>query len=289
MEKAIQRYWPVFVLPTLLAFIIGFIWPFIWGVALSFCKFTTVQNVTFVGLGNYAKIWLDDTFTHAFWFTAVFTVVSTVLINVLAFGIALLLTRGIRGTNIFRTTFFMPNLIGGIILGYIWQILLNGVLSALEKPLLSLNATYGFLGLVILMCWQQIGYMMIIYIAGLQNVPLDLIEAAKIDGANAKQILFKIKIPMVMPSITICTFLTLTNSFKLFDQNLALTAGEPGIQSAGNTIYSTEMLALNIYNTFYQNANTRGVGQAKAVIFFLLVAVIALAQLYATRRKEVQQ
>ena len=155
MEKAIQRYWPVFVLPTLLAFIIGFIWPFIWGVALSFCKFTTVQNVTFVGLGNYAKIWLDDTFTHAFWFTAVFTVVSTVLINVLAFGIALLLTRGIRGTNIFRTTFFMPNLIGGIILGYIWQILLNGVLSALEKPLLSLNATYGFLGLVILMCWQR--------------------------------------------------------------------------------------------------------------------------------------
>ena len=290
MEKAIRRYWPVFVLPTLLAFIIGFIWPFIWGVALSFCKFTTVQNVTFVGLGNYAKIWLDDTFTHAFWFTAVFTVVSTVLINVLAFGIALLLTRGIRGTNIFRTTFFMPNLIGGIILGYIWQILLNGVLSALEKPLLSLNATYGFWGLIILMCWQQIGYMMIIYIAGLQNVPLDLIEAAKIDGANAKQILFKIKIPMVMPSITICTFLTLTNSFKLFDQNLALTAGQPGVAAAGGTtVYTTEMLALNIYNTFYQNANTRGVGQAKAVIFFLLVALIALGQLYATRKKEVQQ
>ncbi len=247
MEKAIQRYWPVFVLPTLLAFIIGFIWPFIWGVALSFCKFTTVQNVTFVGLGNYAKIWLDDTFTHAFWFTAVFTVVSTVLINVLAFGIALLLTRGIRGTNIFRTTFFMPNLIGGIILGYIWQILLNGVLSALEKPLLSLNATYGFLGLVILMCWQQIGYMMIIYIAGLQNVPLDLIEAAKIDGANAKQILFKITIPMVMPSITICTFLTLTNSFKLFDQNLSLTGGEPAKASqmlrSTSTIRSTSAAA----------------------------------------------
>ena len=291
MEKAIQRYWPVFVLPTLLAFIIGFIWPFIWGVALSFCKFTTVQNVTFVGLGNYAKIWLDDTFTHAFWFTAVFTVVSTVLINVLAFGIALLLTRGIRGTNIFRTTFFMPNLIGGIILGYIWQILLNGVLSALEKPLLSLNATYGFLGLVILMCWQQIGYMMIIYIAGLQNVPLDLIEAAKIDGANAKQILFKIKIPMVMPSITICTFLTLTNSFKLFDQNLALTDGRP-FQQLGNgeTIKTTEMLALNIVNAFGTNGGgNRGVGQAKAVIFFIVVAAISIIQLQASRRKEVQQ
>ena len=289
MEKAIQRYWPVFVLPTLLAFIIGFIWPFIWGVALSFCKFTTVQNVTFVGLGNYAKIWLDDTFTHAFWFTAVFTVVSTVLINVLAFGIALLLTRGIRGTNIFRTTFFMPNLIGGIILGYIWQILLNGVLSALEKPLLSLNATYGFLGLVILMCWQQIGYMMIIYIAGLQNVPLDLIEAAKIDGANAKQILFKIKIPMVMPSVTICTFLTLTNSFKLYDQNLALTAGRPFIQQGGEVIKTTEMLALNIVNSFYASARSRGVGQAKAVIFFVLVAVLSILQLRSTKDKEVQQ
>ena len=283
MEKAIQRYWPVFVLPTLLAFIIGFIWPFIWGVALSFCKFTTVQNVTFVGLGNYAKIWLDDTFTHAFWFTAVFTVVSTVLINVLAFGIALLLTRGIRGTNIFRTTFFMPNLIGGILLGYIWQILLNGVLANLQKPLLALDAKAGFVGLVILMCWQQIGYMMIIYVAGLQSVPGDLIEAAKIDGANDREILFKIKIPMVMPSVTICTFLTLTNSFKLFDQNVALTAGEPANAS--------EMLALNIYNTFYgrSGAQWKGIGQAKAVVFFLIVVVISLIQLHFTRSKEVQQ
>ena len=283
MEKAIQRYWPVFVLPTLLAFIIGFIWPFIWGVALSFCKFTTVQNVTFVGLGNYAKIWLDDTFTHAFWFTAVFTVVSTVLINVLAFGIALLLTRGIRGTNIFRTTFFMPNLIGGIILGYIWQILLNGVLSALEKPLLSLNATYGFLGLVILMCWQQIGYMMIIYIAGLQSIPNDYIEAAYIDGATPWQAFWRVKLPNLMPSITICLFLTLTNSFKLFDQNLALTAGEPA--------HSTEMLAMNIYQTFYARSGPmwKGIGQAKAVLFCILVIAISSLQLKFTRSKEVQQ
>lgn len=281
MEKAIRRYWPVFVLPTLLAFIIGFIWPFIWGVALSFCKFTTVQNVTFVGLGNYAKIWLDDTFTHAFWFTAVFTVVSTVLINVLAFGIALLLTRGIRGTNIFRTTFFMPNLIGGIILGYIWQILLNGVLSALEKPLLSLNATYGFLGLVILMCWQQIGYMMIIYIAGLQSIPGDVMEAAQIDGATRLRRLFLVTIPMMMPSITICMFLSVTNGFKLFDQNLSLTAGEPSKMS--------EMMALNIFNTFYGRTGWEGVGQAKAVIFFVIVVGIGLIQLRLTRSKEVQQ
>ena len=283
MEKAIRRYWPVFVLPTLIAFIIGFVWPFIWGAGLSFCKFTTVNNVQFVGLSNYAMIWSDNTFTHAFWFTAAFTVVSTLLINVLAFAIALLLTRGMHGTNAFRTIFFLPNLIGGIVLGYIWQILLNGVLANLQKPLLALDAKAGFVGLVILMCWQQIGYMMIIYVAGLQSVPGDLIEAAKIDGANDREILFKIKIPMVMPSVTICTFLTLTNSFKLFDQNVALTAGEPANAS--------EMLALNIYNTFYgrSGAQWKGIGQAKAVVFFLIVVVISLIQLHFTRSKEVQQ
>ena len=283
MEKAIRRYWPVFVLPTLIAFIIGFVWPFIWGAGLSFCKFTTVKNVQFAGLSNYAMIWSDNTFTHAFWFTAAFTVVSTLLINVLAFAIALLLTRGMHGTNAFRTIFFLPNLIGGIVLGYIWQILLNGVLANLQKPLLALDAKAGFVGLVILMCWQQIGYMMIIYVAGLQSVPGDLIEAAKIDGANDREILFKIKIPMVMPSVTICTFLTLTNSFKLFDQNVALTAGEPANAS--------EMLALNIYNTFYgrSGAQWKGIGQAKAVVFFLIVVVISLIQLHFTRSKEVQQ
>ena len=283
MEKAIKRYWPVFVLPTLIAFIIGFVWPFIWGTGLSFCKFTTVKNVQFAGLSNYKMILMDDTFTHAFWFTAAFTVVSTVLVNVLAFAIALLLTRGMRGTNAFRTIFFLPNLIGGIVLGYIWQILLNGVLANLQKPLLALDAKAGFVGLVILMCWQQIGYMMIIYVAGLQSVPGDLIEAAKIDGANDREILFKIKIPMVMPSVTICTFLTLTNSFKLFDQNVALTAGEPANAS--------EMLALNIYNTFYgrSGAQWKGIGQAKAVVFFLIVVVISLIQLHFTRSKEVQQ
>ena len=289
MEKAIRRYWPVFVLPTLIAFIIGFVWPFIWGAGLSFCKFTTVKNVQFVGLSNYAMIWSDNTFTHAFWFTAAFTVVSTLLINVLAFAIALLLTRGMHGTNAFRTIFFLPNLIGGIVLGYIWQILLNGLLSSWGKPLLALNATYGFWGLIILMCWQQIGYMMIIYIAGLQNVPVDLVEAARIDGATSSQILFKIKIPMVMPSVTICTFLTLTNSFKLFDQNMVLNEGRPYIFQNGVQIKTTEMLALNIYNTFYMNAKSRGVGQAKAVLFFILVAAIALIQLRATHEKEVQQ
>ena len=282
MQKTISKYWPVFVLPTLLAFIIGFIWPFIWGIYLSFQRFTTVSKTTFVGIDNYIRVFQDETFIHAFWFTAAFTVVSTVLINVFAFAIALVLTRGIRGTNLFRTVYFMPNLIGGILLGYIWQILLNGVLANLGKPLLALDERYGFIGLVILMCWQQIGYMMIIYVAGLQSVPGDLIEAAKIDGATGREILFKIKIPLVMPSITICTFLTLTNSFKLFDQNVALTGGEPANLS--------EMLALNIYSTFYgrSGAQWKGIGQAKAVVFFLIVVVISLVQLRFTRSKEVQ-
>ena len=282
MEKAIKKYWPFFLLPTLAAFIIGFVWPFLWGIFLSFHKFTTISKTTFVGLDNYFKVFQDSTFVSAFWFTAKFTVVSTILINVIAFAIALALTRGLKGTNVFRTVFFLPNLIGGIVLGYIWQILLNGLLSSWGKPLLALNATYGFWGLIILMCWQQIGYMMIIYIAGLQNVPVDLVEAARIDGATSSQILFKIKIPMVMPSVTICTFLTLTNSFKLFDQNLSLTAGEPAKQSM--------MLAYNIYDTFYARSGPqwKGIGQAKAVVFFLFVVVISLLQLHFTRSKEVQ-
>ena len=281
MEKAIKRWSPLFVLPTLLAFTIGFIIPFFEGLYLSFCQFTTVKNAKFTGFGNYKKIFSDLTFLSSFKFTVLFAVASIVLINVIAFALALLLTRKLKGTNIFRTIFFMPNLIGGIVLGYIWQILINCVLSIVGQPLLALNSSAGYWGLIILMCWQQIGYMMIIYIAGLQNVSDDLLEAAQIDGATPWQTLWKVKLPMVMPSITICVFLTLTNSFKLFDQNLALTNGEPSKMS--------EMLALNIFTTFYGRAGYEGVGQAKAVIFFILVAAIALTQNYLTRRKEVQQ
>ena len=280
-NKMMKKYFPVFVLPTLLAFTIGFIVPFIMGVYLSFCKFTTVTDAKFVGLQNYVKIFTEDgTFGHALWYTTAFTVVSVVLINVIGFAVALLLTKKIKGTNIFRTVFFMPNLIGGIILGYVWQLLLNGLLLQINKTL-TYSSVYGFWGLVILMCWQQIGYMMIIYIAGIKNIPGELIEAAQIDGANKGQLLKHVIIPMVMPSITICTFLTLTNSFKLFDQNLALTNGEPSNMS--------EMLALNIYNTFYGRTGWEGVGQAKAVIFFILVGAIAMIQNRLTRSKEVQQ
>ena len=280
-NKMMKKYFPVFVLPTLLAFTIGFIVPFIMGVYLSFCKFTTVTDAKFVGLQNYVKIFTEDgTFGHALWYTTAFTVVSVVLINVIGFAVALLLTKKIKGTNIFRTVFFMPNLIGGIILGYVWQLLLNGLLLQINKTL-TYSSVYGFWGLVILMCWQQIGYMMIIYIAGIQNIPGELIEAAQIDGANKGQLLKHVIIPMVMPSITICTFLTLTNGFKLFDQNLALTNGGPDKMS--------EMLALNIYNTFYGRTGWEGVGQAKAVIFFIIVGVIALIQNKLTTSKEVQQ
>ena len=283
MEKALKKHAPIFVLPTFLAFVIGFIIPFAQGFYLYFCKFTTVGNATFVGISNYTAAIKDTSFTSSFKFTVLFAIVSILLINVLAFGLALLLTQKLKGTNIFRTIFFMPNLIGGIVLGYIWQILINCLLTIIGQPLLALNSSAGYWGLIILMCWQQIGYMMIIYIAGLQNVPDDLIEAAEIDGAAKWDILWKIRVPMVMSSITICVFLTLTNSFKLFDQNLALTGGDPN--------HATEMLALNIYQTFYARAGMqwKGYGQAKAVIFCVLVIIISLVQLKATRSKEVQQ
>ena len=280
MEKAIRKYWPVFVLPTMAAFMIGFIVPFIEGIYLSFCKFTTIKDASFVGFSNYVEAFKDSTFPHAFGFTAIFAVVTLVLVNLLAFALALALTQKIKGTNIFRTIFFMPNLIGGIVLGYIWQLIFDGIFSKFDMAL-KLNAKLGFWGLVILICWQQIGYMMIVYIAGLQAIPDSLKEAAMIDGANAWKRLFHVTIPNMMPSITICTFLTITNSFKLFDQNLSLTGGEP--------LHKTEMLALNIYDTFYGRVGYEGVGQAKAVIFFLAVIVISMLQLRLTRSKEVQQ
>ena len=289
-EKVIKRYWPIFVVPTLAAFTIGFIIPFIEGLYLSFCSFKTIEKSEWVGLENFKRVFgLDPDFidpnplTDSLWFTVAFAIVSIVLINVIAFVFALILTRGLRGTNVFRTIFFMPNLIGGVVLGYIWKILINCVLTIVEEPILMLNETAGFWGLVILMVWQQVGYMMIIYIAGLQSIPDSLIEAAQIDGATSLQTLFKIKLPMVMSSITICVFLTLTNSFKLFDQNLALTNGDPG--------NSTTMLALNIYKTFTGRAGSswKGLGQAKAVVFSILVIGISLIQLKLTRSKEVQQ
>lgn len=280
MEKAIKKRWPIFVLPTLVAFIIGFIVPFAMGIWLSFCEFTTVTDAKLVGFDNYVKAFKDTVFLHSFWYTTLFAVVSLIVINVIAFLLAMALTQKMRGTNLFRTIFFMPNLIGGIVLGYIWQLIFDGILQQYGTAL-KLNEWYGFFGLVILVAWQQIGYMMIIYIAGLQAIPDSIMEASGIDGANGFQKLFKVVIPMMMPSITICMFLSITNGFKLFDQNLSLTAGQP--------MKMSEMMALNIYNTFYGNVGYEGVGQAKAVLFFLIVIGIGLWQLRVTRSKEVQQ
>ena len=280
MEKAIKKWFPLFALPTLVSFAIAFLVPFAMGIYLSFCKFNTVKKTEFVGLDNYIKAFSGDKdFLNALWFTTKFTIVSVITINLIAFIFAMLLTKAIKGTNFFRTIFFMPNLIGGIVLGYIWNMIIDGVLFYFNATITT-NANYGFWGLVILMNWQLIGYMMIIYISGIQNISPDLIEAAEIDGANAWERLIHVTLPQIMPSITICLFLTLTNSFKLFDQNYALTAGAPGNK--------TQMLALDIYNTFYGRVGYQGVGQAKAVVFFIIVAAIALTQLYLTRSKEVE-
>ncbi len=285
MDKTVKKYWPLFVLPTMAAFVIGFIVPFVYGLFLSFCKFTTVADWKWVGFKNYTKIFVvngkvDTTFLHSLWYTSLFTIVTMLIINIVAFAIALALTKGIKGTNLFRTAFFLPNLIGGIVLSYIWLMIFNSFLARYSKTIVS-TQWFAFWGLVIVVSWQQIGYMMIIYIAGIQNIPGELIEAAKIDGANSHQLLRFVIIPMLMPTITVCTFLTLTNGFKLFDQNLALTGGNPAKQS--------ELLALNIYDTMYGTTGWQGVGQAKAVIFFILVAVISLIQNKLTTRKEVQQ
>ncbi len=268
-------------LPTALAFVIGFLAPFVYGVFLSFCKFTTVTNWTWVGIDNYVKMFSKgadvEVFAHSLLFTTLFTIVTVVIINVVSFAIALVLTKGIRGTNFFRSAFFLPNLIGGIVLSYVWLMLFNSVLQNYHMTITT-SQWSAFWGLVIVVSWQQIGYMMIIYIAGIQNIPGDMIEAAKIDGANSVQMLRYLILPLLAPTITICTFLTLTNGFKLFDQNLALTGGSPNRLS--------EMLALNIYRTMYGMTGWQGVGQAKAVLFFLLVAAIALIQNKISRSKE---
>ena len=280
MIKALKKFGLLFVGPTFLAYTLAFLAPFAIGLYLSFAKFTTVTNATFVGVQNYIDAFSDKQgFVTALIFTAAITIVSIITDNVFAFAIAYALTRKLKGTNFFRTVFFMPNLIGGIVLGYTWQTILNALLLHWQTTLVT-NATYGFVGLIILINWQMVGYMMIIYIAGLQGVPKELIEAAEIDGAGKWTILRNVTIPMVMPSITICLFLTLSNSFKLYDQNLALTNGQP--------LDMTEMVALNIVNTFYSRVGFEGVGQAKAVIFFLIVSVIAFIQLRATRSKEVE-
>lgn len=279
MDKRLKKYFLIFVGPILSAFIIAFLIPFFMGVYLSFCRFTTLDNAAFEGFENYRLALADEGFKNALWFSVKFTAVSVVSVNIISFLLALALTRGIKGTNLFRTVYFMPNLIGGIVLGYIWNLIINGLLVRFGVDI-TYSASYGFFGLVALTNWQLIGYMMVIYVAALQSIPASLIEASQIDGASYFVTLRKIILPMVMPAVTICTFLTLSNSFKMFDQNLALTNGAPANQ--------TTMVALDIYNTFYTTFGQAGVGQAKAVIFTVIVALIAFVQLKITGSREEQ-
>lgn len=277
MHRSLKRWWWLFTGPTLAAFLIGFVVPFALGVYLSFTTFTTVDRSTWVGLENYAKLLGDELFLHSLWYTSAFALVTTVAINVIAFAIAYFLVKKFRGSQLYRSVFFMPNLIGGIVLGYIWLLLLNGILAQWARSI-TFSETYGFWGMVLLVCWQQIGYMMVIYIAGIQSIPGELVESAEVDGATSRQTLRHVILPLVMPSITVCTFLTITNGFKLFDQNLALTNGAPSRMS--------ELLALNIFNTFYGRSGFEGVGQAKAVVFLVIVAAISLLQNRIARSKE---
>ena len=248
VQRPIRKFAPVFILPTFLAFIIGFVWPFIQGIYLSFCNFNTPRDAKWVGISNYLKVFTDAGFLNAFKNTAGFAIVSIILINVVAFFIAYALTQKMRGANLSRTVFFMPILIGGVVLGYIWSMIFDGILKN-YGTYLTANGTYGVWGLVILVAWQQIGYMMIFYIAGLQSISEDMLEAARIDGATGSQTLFQVSNPNVMPAITTCTIQTLTNSFKMFDQNMALTGGLPSVMVESGKINITELLALNIYST----------------------------------------
>ena len=290
-KQQIKKYFAIFFLPTVAAFTIGFLIPFARGLYLSFCEFRNINSAKFIGIQNYIDAFSDKGFIRSFGYTVAFTVISVIVINVLAFAVAYVLTRGIRGKNVFRTVFFMPNLIGGIVLGYIWQLIINGVLQWYINEDITYNTAYGFWGLVILVAWQQIGYMMIIYIAALQSVPDTLVEAAKLDGAGSFSILKKVIIPYSQSAITICTFLTLTNSFKLYDQNEALTAGRPiEILPDGSQIKTTSMIAKNIVDNFSESyLSSNGIAQAKAVIFFVVVVAISLLQLYFTRRNEIER
>ncbi|WP_413379872.1 carbohydrate ABC transporter permease [Alkalihalobacillus sp. 1P02AB] len=284
MRNRSLSFW-LFLTPTLLALSIVVVIPLLFGLYYSFTNWNGLSVSQFVGFDNYVRVFQDERFMNSIWFTVKFAVVTVILLNVLGLGLALLVTRGLKASNTLRTVFFMPNLIGGLILGFVWQFIFVSVFDDIGKLLgveslqgwLSTTGT-GFWGLVILTCWQMAGYIMIIYIAYLESVPHDVIEAAKIDGANSFQRFKNVIFPLVAPAFTISMFLTLSNSFKIYDQNLSLTDGGP--------YNSTQMVAMDIVKTAY-NYNEMALGQAKAVIFFIIVAAIALTQVYYNKKREV--
>ncbi|MGP1618112.1 carbohydrate ABC transporter permease [Peptostreptococcus stomatis] len=278
-------FW-LFLAPVLIALIMVVVIPLLYGVYYSFTNWDGINTPVFAGITNYIQLLGDEGFRNALWFTTKFAVVSIVLINAIGLGLALLVTQKLKGSNLMRTVFFMPNLIGGLILGFIWQFVFIQGFDAIGQAVgtqalqgwLSTTRT-GFWGLVILTAWQMSGYIMIIYIAHLEGIPEDLVEAAQIDGANVFQRFRHIIFPLVAPAFTVSMFLTLSNSFKLYDQNLSLTGGAP--------YNSTQMVAMNIYNTAFLE-NKMAYAQSKALIFFIIIAVISLTQVYYNKKREVE-
>ena len=250
---------------------------------------TGIKFTHFVGLANYAAMFKDPAFIWSVLMTFLFVVINMVLVNLVAFLLALLCTSGLKGDGFFRAAYFLPNLIGGIVLGYIWQFVFNNVLINVTKISWLVQTKTAMLAIVIVYVWQYAGYIMLIYITGLTQVPKDVLEAASIDGADAKQTLFQIKIPMIASTITICTFLTLTSAFKQFDVNLALTGGTGSVPNFMGAYLTngTQMLALNIYNTAVSK-NNYSLGQAKAVLFFIILACVSLIQVRISNSKEVE-
>lgn len=278
----------LFLFPLVFSFFITVLLPFVCGVFYSLTDWNGVSYHEFIGLKNYITMFRERQFAYSFFITFLYTVINMVLVNVVGFALALLCTTEIKGKNFFRASFFLPNLIGGIVLGYIWQFIFNKVIVQLTNAnsMLS-NANQAFVAILIVGTWQYAGYIMMIYVTGLQSVPQDVIEAAMIDGANAWTTLRKIKIPMIWNTVTICIFLTLVNSFKQYDLNFALTNGAPS-RIIGDKMYAgTEFLALNIYNTALAKDNY-SLGQAKAVVFFIILAIVSLTQVKLSKKKEVE-
>ena len=286
MQKAMKKYFPIFVLPTAIAFIVGHIVPFIMAFYLSFCSFTTVNDAKFVGFSNYVKVFTDSTYLHSMLFSALFTVVTVILINVFAFLIALGLTSKIRGTTVFRTVFFMPNLIGGIVLGYVWKFVFNRAFVSIGKAVSIGALSNSWLAtpsgamacLIIVSVWQYAGYMMLIYVAGFMSVPKSLKEAAQIDGCTSFQATVNIIIPLMRASFVQCLFLTITRCFMVYDVNLSLTKGEP--------FNSSVMAAMHVYNQAFTYKNY-GLGQAEALVLFIVCAIVGVTQVYIGKKGEV--
>lgn len=285
----------IFLFPLLFTFAVTVIIPLILGIGYSFTDWNGIRVNSFVGFSNYTSMFKDPSFIWSVLLTFLFVVFNMILVNLVGFALALLCTSKLRGVNFFRAAYFLPNLIGGIVLGYIWQFAFNNVLVqitaatiGLQNSILATTNT-AFMAIVVVYVWQYAGYIMLIYVTGLTTVPKDVLEASQIDGANELTTLFKIKIPMIASTITICTFLTLTSAFKQFDVNMALTNGSGSVANfLGSYLTNgTQMLALNIYNTAISK-NSYAIGQAKAVLFFIILACVSIIQVRISNSKEVE-